>query len=376
MRFLHTSDWHLGKRLYKLDRTPEHEMFLDWIIKTILDDKIDVLLIAGDIFDTPTPPHQSLEIFYNFLHRVSVETQAETLIIAGNHDSGLLLEAPSKILSPHRVKVWGKLSETPEDHWYKKGEVEFCCIPFFRSYELMPTGEGDALEIFNRYLEKDKIGPQVLMLHHLAGMYESAGSEQVISLSGVDSIPLDLLKRFDYVALGHIHKPQKISEQSYYSGSPIPMRFSETLKKSVIIGECHENKIITKIVSLPVFRNLFILKTNEKDYKQDIEALTQTSPLMPMVEIQMELKSPRVGLIDELKALLLKKKMELLSYMPLYEARETKEKRSDKLFELSAVELFEEFYQTKYPESSGVPEDLKADFKALLQKVKDATSSP
>src|SRR4051794_33304896 len=136
MRFLHTSDWHLGKRLFKLDRTPEHELFLDWLVSTLKSQKIDVLMIAGDIFDTPTPPHQSLEMFYNFLHRVSQETDAETLIIAGNHDSGLLLEAPSKILAPYRVKVWGKLSEDPSLHWYKKGNVEFCCIPFFRSYEL------------------------------------------------------------------------------------------------------------------------------------------------------------------------------------------------------------------------------------------------
>src|SRR6476469_5212551 len=132
MRILHTSDWHLGKRLFKLDRSQEHEQFLNWLIGTLIEEKIDLLLIAGDIFDTPTPPHQSLEVFYNFLHRVSVETKTETMIIAGNHDSGLLLEAPSKLLSPHRVKVWGKLSEKPEDHWMTVGNIELCAIPFFR----------------------------------------------------------------------------------------------------------------------------------------------------------------------------------------------------------------------------------------------------
>jgi exonuclease SbcD len=105
MRILHTSDWHLGKRLFKLDRTPEHEQFLNWLLGTLIEEKIDLLLIAGDIFDTPTPPHQSLEVFYNFLHRVSTETKTETMIIAGNHDSGLLLEAPAVTLMVNPAMV-------------------------------------------------------------------------------------------------------------------------------------------------------------------------------------------------------------------------------------------------------------------------------
>lgn len=373
MRVLHTSDWHLGKRLFKLDRSPEHEQFLNWLISTLIEEKIDVLLIAGDIFDTPTPPHQSLETFYNFLHRVSVETKTETMIIAGNHDSGLLLEAPSKLLSPHRVKVWGKLSQNPADHWMTVGNIELCAIPFFRSYELLPQGEGDAIEALNKYLIKDRTLPQVLMLHHLAGVFEAAGSEQVISLSGVDSVPSELLKRFDYVALGHIHKPQKIGPQSYYSGSPIPMRFSETARKSVVIIDEKDGTLTSEVRHIPVFRNLFVVKTNEASYRTDIDKLEKTSELKPMVEIQIELTTPRAGLIDEIKGLLENKGMELLSFMPLYQTAEKKERKAEKLFELSPLELFEEFFATKFPESEGMPDDLKADFKALLEKVKHAS---
>lgn len=376
MRILHTSDWHLGKRLFKLDRAPEHELFLKWLIETIKSQNIDVLLIAGDIFDTPTPPHQSLETFYNFLHRLSVETKAETLIIAGNHDSGLLLEAPSKILANHRVKVWGKLSATQTDHWLKIGNVDVCAIPFFRSYELLPQGEGDALEALKSYLVKEKSGPQLLMLHHLAGMYEAAGSEQVINLSGVDSIPSDILKSFDYVALGHIHKPQKIAAQSFYSGSPIPLRFSETLRKSVVIIDEVEGKLVPAIHPIPVFRELFIVKTDEASYEKDLKALEKTSNLTPMVEVQIDLTSPRAGLIDEMKDILESKGMELLSYLPLFQTIERKERRSEKLFELSPIELFEEFYKTKYPESSEMPDDLKKDFAELLAKVNHAPRTP
>lgn len=376
MRILHTSDWHLGKRLFKLDRSPEHELFLNWLLSTLIEEKIDLLMIAGDIFDTPTPPHQSLETFYNFLHRVSVETKTETMIIAGNHDSGLLLEAPSKILSPHRVKVWGKLSPEPDDHWVRVGNIDLCAIPFFRSYELLPQGEGDAIVALKKYLTKERTLPQVLMLHHLAGVFEAAGSEQVISLSGVDSIPSEILKSFDYVALGHIHKPQKIGPQSFYSGSPIPLRFSETARKSVVLIDEKDGVLTSKILPIPVMRDLFIIKTNEEKYRDDIKKLVVTSELKPMVEIQIQLTSPRVGLIDEIKNLLEEKGCELLSYMPLYQQVEKTERRNDKLFELSPLELFEEFYATKYPDAKEIPEDLKADFTALLDKVKHASHSP
>jgi len=376
MKILHTSDWHLGKRLFKLDRTPEHELFLEWLLNTLITEKIDLLLIAGDIFDTPMPPHQALEMFYNFLHRVSTETQTETLMIAGNHDSGILLEAPAKLLAPHRVKVWGKLSPNPEDHWLRVKNIELCALPYFRSYELLPQGEGDAIEVLKKYLIRERSLPQVLMLHHLAGVFEAAGSEQVISLSGVDSIPTEILNSFDYVALGHIHKPQKVGPSSFYSGSPIPLRFSETKSKSVVIIEENEGALTNHLLPIPNFRNLIIVKTDESSYLEDLEKLNKTTQLTPMVEIQIELPPPKVGLIVDIKEKLGQKEMELLSFIPFYQGEDRQERKSEKIFQLSTMELFEEFYATKYPQNPNIPEDLKDDFKNLLEKVKHASPSP
>ena len=377
MRILHTSDWHLGKRLFKLDRSEEHARFLNWLLLTLIEQKIDLLIVAGDIFDVPTPPHGSLEMFYEFLHRVSVETKTETLIIAGNHDSGLLLEAPAKLLTPHRVKVWGKLSDLPDDHWVSldiKGEkLDVCAIPFFRSYELLPHGEGDALAALKTYLTKPKSAPQLLMLHHLAGIFEAAGSEQVITLSGVDSIPHEVLESFDYVALGHIHKPQKIGKSAYYSGSPIPMRFSETHPKSVMILELKNGIFEIEKLTIPLSRALHILKVNETNWREKVAAIDGMTELTPMVEIQMTLTQPVMGLIDEIKETIAKKNMELLSYLPNYSGAEKKERRHDRLFELSPLEVFQEFYKHKYPDAPSIPSELEDDFKELIQKVTHAS---
>ncbi len=376
MKILHTSDWHLGKKLFRLDRTEEHLLFLDWLINFLIAEEVDALLIAGDIFDVPTPPHQSLEIFYDFLHRLSQETKTHCYLIAGNHDSGILLDAPSKILKHHRVTVWGRLSSNTDEHWKRlsfKGEtIDLCSIPFFRSYELLPHGEGNVLDALKKYLQRDKKYPQILMLHHLAGKFESAGSEQVVTLSGIDSIPSEELSQFDYVALGHIHKAQKISGNAFYSGSPLPMRFSETQKKIIKILEVKDGLITVTDHLIPQWRDFHLIKTNIADWKNDLSQLQSQSKLTPMVEVQIDLDSPVLGLIDEMKAILKQKGMELLSYIPQFNPKEIKKPSKKKIFELGLTEIFEEFYKQKYPALEKVPDEIKSDFIELIQKAKNA----
>jgi len=377
MKILHTSDWHLGKKLFRLDRTHEHQLFLDWIIHFIITEDVDLLMIAGDIFDVPTPPHQSLEIFYEFLYRLSLETKAYCCIIAGNHDSGQLIDAPSKILEHHRISVWGRLSTDANQHWKRiclKGEtIDLCAIPFFRSYELLPNGEGVIIEALKKYFTRDKVYPQILMLHHIAGKFESTGSEQVVSLSGIDSIPTELLKLFDYVALGHIHKAQKIAPNAFYSGSPLPMRFSETQKKSMRLIEVKNGQLSSQEFLIPEWRKFHLIKTNLKEWKKDIAHLSTSSTLTSMAEVQIDLDEPIVGLIDQIKTDLKEKNIELLSFIPNYQIKELRSQSKQKIFELGLPDIFEEFYKQKYPESKQLPNEVKSDFIELIQKAKNAT---
>lgn len=372
MRILHTSDWHLGKRLFKLDRRQEHELFLDWLVSTIQDENIDVLLMSGDVFDTPTPPHQSLELFYNFLHKLSSTTSVQSYFIAGNHDSGQLIDAPSALLKQHRVKVWGKLSQNIEDHWETiniRGEtVDLCAIPFFRSYELL-NQDSDVLAALKKYLHAKESSNKVLMLHHLAGMYEAGGSEQVISLTGIDSIPTESFSDFKYVALGHIHKPQKIKDHIYYSGSPLAMRFSEKENKSVLIIDTNKDFAVSKL-PIPLFRRVISIKTDEVKLKTDIAKLTKNEGLTGVVEVEITLPAPRMGLLDEIKTMLEDKNLELLSFKPVFTSSEAPGKDKNKIFELSTTDLFKEFYLTKYSEEKDIPEDVLSDFKQLLEKAR------
>ncbi len=384
IKLLHTSDWHLGKRLFRLDRGEEHALFLDWLLTTIKDEKIDYLLVAGDIFDVPTPPHSSLKMFFDFLGRLSKETKCSCFIIAGNHDSGALINAPAALYEEHRVKVWGKLEEV-QKHWMilkdKNGheKLQLCAIPFFRHYELaedMVQGE-ELLARLTHYFENPPKAdlPKIFMGHHLFGMFEAAGSEQVVSLSGLDTIPTKALTPyFIYGALGHIHKPQRISKdpEINYSGSPLQMRFSEQHEKSVQILSFDQDLKIEK-KNIPFFRQLLRLETTLEKYKADLKTLKTNTILTAQVEIILHLPAPQVGLTDEIKEYCQKQGLELLSLIPVYEEKEYEQKEVRSLVDLSPYQLFEEFYKNKYPNEENVPDDLKSDFLSLLSKVNHAS---
>ena len=114
MRILHTSDWHIGHRLYERSRVDEHRKFLEWLLEIIEEREIDALLIAGDIFDTALPSAESTDLYYQFLFRLYEETSASAVIIAGNHDSAIRLAAPREFLKMGRIHVVGIVENVDE----------------------------------------------------------------------------------------------------------------------------------------------------------------------------------------------------------------------------------------------------------------------
>jgi len=252
MRFFHTSDWHLGQSLYGQSREYEHAAFLAWLLDQISLHQPDALLIAGDIFDTVNPPISAQEQLYRFLADAHVRLPTlQIIMIAGNHDSGGRIELPAPLLKALNTHVIGRVRwidgaldvapllipiSTPA-----KQPVGWClALPFLRPAEVTAGGQGmstmDAVaqvyaQLIDAAQQQAKGLPLVLMSHaHLLGSAVSEESERSIVIGTAEALSADLFpSSIDYVALGHLHRPQSVGGQKRirYSGSPIPLSFSE-----------------------------------------------------------------------------------------------------------------------------------------------------
>lgn len=395
LKLLHTSDWHLGKKLFKLERLPEQERFLAEILGIIKREGVHHLLVAGDIFDVPQPPHRALRVFYDFIATLTATTTCEMWVIGGNHDSGTLLDAPAGLIDEKRIHLFGGLRANSTDHWVKLplpsglGHVDLCLLPYFRHHELAPwkgdidvTQPGWPEELVRRFLAatpSQTSAGRILMAHHLFGMFEAAGSEQALALSGLESIPLDWLSSFDYAALGHIHKPQTLRKQKpfvRYCGSPIAMRFSETAPKGVELLAWDENGFTNKTLPLTTWRPLLSMNLTQENWKKSVEDIPP-SELPAAIEIYLKLKAPVPGLVEEIRLDCEKRGLELLSVMPQFEIEDKKDAKENwtTLLKLTPEELFNSFYLSKFPEEAEVPTDLAQDMRQLWEEARRAPPS-
>jgi exonuclease SbcD len=265
MKFLHTSDWHIGRSLYGRKRYDEFSAFLDWLAGFIEDQGMDALLVAGDIFDTGTPSNRAQEMYYGFLCRVSASSCRHVVIIAGNHDSPSFLNAPKEILKALQVHVVGAVTEDPEDEILVlkdpsgNPEAVVCAVPYLRDRDIRVAEVGESLEDKNmkliqgieaHYAEVARLTEEkrktcgdipVIALGHLF-----AAGGKTLEGDGVRELYVGSLARvgkevfspaFDYVALGHLHLAQTVGGEPHirYSGSPIPMGFGEAGREKKVI---------------------------------------------------------------------------------------------------------------------------------------------
>lgn len=287
MRVLHTSDWHLGRALYDKKRYDEFGAFLSWLIEFISNEKIDVLLVAGDVFDTTTPSNKAQEIYYQFLARTSLTCCRNVVVTGGNHDSPTFLNAPKEILGALNIRIVGSKTERPEDEviLLKKpnGESEaiICAVPFLRDRDVRTAEEGEQPDdktrkllegISTHYREILKIAKElqagndqipIIGMGHLftrnAKTTEGDGVRELYigTLAHVDGN--SIAEGFDYMALGHLHLAQKVngSEIIRYSGSPLPMGFAESgQKKNLIVIDFNEKPPVIEKYEIPSFRKL------------------------------------------------------------------------------------------------------------------------
>ena len=283
MKILHTSDWHLGQLFMTRSRKAEHEAFLQWLLQKVQQESIDVVIVAGDIFDTATPPNYALELYYNFLTRLSSICK-HIIITAGNHDSIATLKASQQLLKALNISVITS-GDKSEDEIIEIVEDDkllavVCAVPFLRDYVVRQSQNAQSMSqketalsegIVTHYqrvyeealLRVDKKDIPIIATGHLTVLgSQTSESEREIYIGTSLAIDSAFLARFDYVALGHLHTNQKVGYQHVrYSGSPIPLSFSEaSTQKKVNIVEFEGKKPMIHEVQIPSFRPLVVLR--------------------------------------------------------------------------------------------------------------------
>lgn len=244
MKIVHTSDWHLGKKINGFSMLEDQIYILKQLEEMILLQKADILIIAGDIYDRSVPPEEAVAVLNDFLGRI-IRAGVTVLMITGNHDSAERLSFANRLLERQGLYIAGTFhgtvkKVTKED---KFGPVNFYLLPFVKSAVVKYYYEEseifsfeDAVKILIEKMEINKKERNVLVTHHFvtnAGKGpELSDSETVISVGGADNVDCSLFDDFDYTALGHIHKPQWVgNERIRYAGSILKYSFSEVNQK-------------------------------------------------------------------------------------------------------------------------------------------------
>lgn len=270
LTILHTSDWHLGRRLYGHQRYAEFEAFLTWLLDTIATEYVDVLIVAGDIFDTMTPSNRAQALYYEFLGKVSLSCCQHVVIVAGNHDSPSFLDAPSQLLKFLNVHVIGTACEDVRDEVLLLSNTTgapqclIAAVPYLRDRDVRTSVAGEsakskddnmvqgirqhydavAQEACNQQRALHDLHNQHIPIIATGHLFAAGGSTtdddgvRELYVGNLGKISADMFSHhFDYVALGHLHVPQKVGgcDHIRYSGSPIAMGFGEARQQKQVL---------------------------------------------------------------------------------------------------------------------------------------------
>ncbi len=301
MKILHTADWHLGQKFLFYDRELEHQLALDWLLDLITKEKIEVLIIAGDIFDIGNPPNYARRLYYRFLTKLQNTNCRHAIITGGNHDSPAMLNAPKDLLEALNVHVVGAATSDLEDEIVilknPNNEIEavIAAVPFLRDRDLRTSFSGESSTeritrikegIYQHYAHSAEIAtkyksldvPIITTGHLYAKGALSSDKQDNIYIGNMENIEAEQFPDlFDYVALGHLHRAQIVGGMKHirYSGSIIPLSFSEIQdKKSVSLIEFKNRKIgKIEVVPIPLFRELVTVKGSYEAVQKKLDKL-------------------------------------------------------------------------------------------------------
>jgi len=343
VKILHTSDWHIGRMLYGRKRYEEFDAFLNWMTETIDQEQVDVLLVAGDIFDTSTPSNRAQKLYYQLLCQVANSQCRHVIVIAGNHDSPSFLNAPKELLRALDVHVIGSISETPEDEVLllhdQEGNSELivCAVPYLRDRDIRTVEAGESIEDKERKLiegirghyssvcelaeqKRDVLGVDIpiIAMGHLftaGGATVEGDGTRPLYVGSIAHVTSAIFPEcIDYLALGHLHVPQKVSgsEVMRYCGSPLPMGFGEARQeKSLCLVEFSGRAAMVELIKVPCFQQLESIRGSWEEIAGRVLELAVTQS-QAWLEILYEGEEVITDLREQLEGLTSESEMEIL----------------------------------------------------------------
>ena len=405
MRLLHTSDWHLGQTLHNYERGYEHQRFLDWLLGTLVAEQVDVLLVAGDVFDNANPSAASQKQLYVFLQQARARLPAlQLVVVAGNHDSAGRLEAPAPLLAAHGTHVIGHLlrGENGDIDLERlllplsgaDGQVQAWClaVPFLRPGDVpkLPAGDtqdaylgGIALlyrQLTDLALARRQPGQAIVAMGHchMVGGEMSNDSERRIVIGGTEMLPSGIFDMsIAYAALGHLHKAQAVGGQEHirYCGSPIPLSFAEVNYRHQVLCLDIDGETLQSVRVIEVPRAVPLLRVPATP-APIAEVLAQLAALdvpdapaeaQPFLEVRVRLDAPEPGLRTCIETALDGKPVRLAKIETSSAARSSAPENMtlDQLGQLQPDDIFRRLYQQKYAKEAP-PELLSALAELLL----------
>ncbi|GAB3566858.1 exonuclease SbcCD subunit D [Spelaeicoccus albus] len=273
MRILHTSDWHLGRSFHGVGLADAQRAFIDFLVDTITREHVDVVIVAGDVYDRALPPPDMVDLLDDALGRIT-GAGATAIVTSGNHDSARRLGFAGRLIENSGVSLRTRLAdiERPLIVSDEDGPVAFYGIPYLEpalTWELLDADERSHHAVLTAALDRIRadlsdrpdVGRSIVIAHAFVTGGEPSDSERDIGVGGVCSVSSALFDGFDYAALGHLHGRQRISETVRYSGSPLPYSFSEAAqgKGGWLIDLDAGGVAAVAAVDAPEYRRLAVL---------------------------------------------------------------------------------------------------------------------
>ncbi len=364
MKILHTSDWHIGKRLMGRERLDEQAEVLDEIIRICDDEEIELVLLAGDVFDTYTPSAEAEDLFFAKIKQVAGERRA-VLIISGNHDDGIRLSAAAPLAEEQGIYIVGNARKAV---LVKNSSRKIRPVESGKGYVIFENMQGERAFVSTlpypneaRFKEerselpyaermkswidegesgnKDKL-PSVFMAHIFVAGGVGSDSEREIDLGGARALPIEALPPSDYIALGHLHKKQHIGKaHCYYSGSPLQYSFDESADKGVKVFNLTANGV-ENLKDVPLTKGKKLIRL-EADNAETALRLLEEYP-NELVEMKLILTAPLLS--SDAQALAAKRNLVSL----VSEVRKEEEIEFESRKGLSSEALFTAFYRSNY----------------------------